>query len=101
MNVWVDPQTGMRDRSFRPYISEEEQGNSVYLYDPNGPGFHYGLYDMAQPSCGSWVGQIWDQYPSRVPSEVVDREGRLHMVRPSWWKRGYKYEPMVRHSYSE
>lgn len=99
MDVWVNPVTGRRNMEFRPYISEEEQANSVYLYDPNRP-FHYGLYDGAQPSCGSWVGQIWDQYAQRAPSEVVDRTGRLHLVRPTWW-RDLQYEPMIKHTYSE
>ena len=101
MNVWIDQKTGRRDRSFRPTIEDEWQANSVYLYDPNGSGFNYGLYQGAQPSCGSWVGQIWDQFPSRVPMEVVDKTGRLHLVRPTWWKYGYKFEPMLKHTYSE
>lgn len=90
MNVWVNVPFGERNREYRPYIFEEGQSNSVYLYDPNGRGFQYGLYQTAQPTCGSWL-DIWDQYPSRVPSEVADRSGRIHMVRPEWWRHGYKY----------
>lgn len=90
MNVWVHPKTGLRNREYRPYIEEEEQSNSVYLYDPLGPGFHYGLYETAQPSCGSWA-DLFHQYPSHVPSEVIDSTGRMHMVRPNYWRHGYKY----------
>jgi len=91
MNVWVRPDSGLRDREFRPYINEEELSRSVYLYSPNGPGFHYGLYDTAQPSCTSWL-DIYEQYPSKIPAEVVDATGRLHLVRPNWYRHGYKYD---------
>ena len=96
MNVWLN-EDGTRNREFRPYINQEETSRNLYLYSPNGPGFHYGLYDSAQPSCQSWVRGIYDQYPSKVPSEIADNTGRLHMVRPSWWRRGYKYDPLIRH----
>ena len=90
-------ENGLRDRSFRPYINMEEYGNSISLYDPNGPSFRYGLYDMAgQPSCGPWI-NIYNQYPSRIPAAVIDQTGRQHMVQP-WWKKGYHYEPLIRHS---
>ena len=88
---------GLRDRSFRPYINEEELGSNVYLYDPNGPGFRYGLYDMAgQPSCGPWI-NIYNQYPSRIPAAVIESTGRQRMVQP-WWRKGYHYDPLMRHS---
>ena len=61
MEIWLNP-SGTRNREFRPYIEQEETARSVYLYDPENYGFHYGLYDMAQPSCGSWL-DIYDQYP--------------------------------------
>ena len=96
MNVWLNPD-GTRNRESRPYVSREELANSVYLYDPNGPGFHYGLYQSAHPSCGYWL-DIYNQYPSKTPSEVVDSSGRLHLVRPTYWKHGYKYEPLLRHT---
>lgn len=93
MQVLLNPD-GTRNREFRPYIEEEEQANSVYLYDPNGPGFHYGLYDRAQPSCGSWL-NIYEQYPSKIPFAVVDYTGREHLVRPWYWKHGYHYKPLL------
>lgn len=96
MNVWVD-KSGRRNREYRPYIEEEDQANSVYPYSPNGPGFYYGLYKTAQPTCGSWIG-LYNQYPSKIPSEVVDRTGRLHINRPSYWRHGYKYDPLLRHT---
>nr|QBK85653.1 MAG: uncharacterized protein LCMAC101_02480 [Marseillevirus LCMAC101] len=88
---------GERDMSFRPYINLEEFGSSISLYDPNGPSFRYGLYDMAgQPSCGPWI-NIYDQYPSRIPAAVITPTGRQHMVQP-WWKKGYHYDPLLRHT---
>ena len=94
MDVWLDPISGRRNREYRPYIEEENLANSVYLYDPEGPGFYYGLYQEAQPSCGYWM-DIYQQYPSKIPYEVADSSGRLHMVAPSWWRHGYKYEPLL------
>ena len=104
MQVWLNSD-GTRNREFRPFIKQENQANSIYLYDPNGPGFHYGLYDTAQPTCGTWL-DIYYQYPSKIPAEVVDSTGRLYMVRPNWWRHGYKYsqsgggekyDPLLRH----
>lgn len=92
MNVWVDPKTGERDRSFRPYIEKEELGNELTPYDPNNR-YNYGLYQTAQPSCGYWVdalGQFNER--SRGPYEVVDRTGRLHMIVPNWYSQGLKYQ---------
>ena len=68
MNVWVNA-NGTRNRCYRPYIEQEEQANSVYYYDPFRP-FHYGLYDMAQPSCGSMRALYYQykalpQYPQK------------------------------------
>lgn len=96
MNVWLNPD-GTRDREFRPYISQEETARSVYLYSPNGPGFNYGLYETAQPTCGGWL-DIYDQYPSKIPFEVVDKTGRLHMVQPTNWRHGYKYQPLLKNA---
>jgi len=96
MEIILNPD-GTRNRDFRPYIMEEEQANSVYLYSPNGPGFRYGLYESAQPSCGSWL-DIYDQFPSKVPGSVIDFTGREHLVRPWYWKNGYHYEPLLRHT---
>jgi len=94
MDVILNPD-GTRNRNFRPYIEEEEQANSVYLYDPNNRGFNYGLYNTAQPSCESWLG-LYNQYPSKIPGSVIDNTGRLHMVQPPN-KKGYHYEPLLRH----
>ncbi len=97
MQVILNPD-GTRNRDFRPYIEEEEQGNSVYLYSPNGPGFYYGLYGSGgQPSCGSWL-DIYDQFPSKVPGSVIDFTGREHLVRPWWFKHGYHYESLLQHT---
>lgn len=73
MEVILNPD-GTRDRSYRPYIEEEELGNSVYLYSPNGPGYNYGLYDSAQPSCGTWYNE-YQTWPSRTPARYIDSNG--------------------------
>jgi len=90
MEVLLTPD-GYRDRRFRPYIEEEEQANSVYLYDPS-RGFNYGLYTGAQPTCGSWH-DLYLQYPSKVPVSTVDSLGRLHMTR----RYPNRYEQLWRH----
>lgn len=91
MDVLLLP-NGKRNRNYRPYIEQEEQANSVYLYNPNGPGFYYGLYSSAgQPSCGYWE-DLYSQFPSHVPAAIVDSTGRTHLVKPSWYKFGYKYQ---------
>lgn len=95
MNVTLHP-SGLRNRQFRPYIEQEELSRSVYLYNPEGPGFNYGLYDQAQPSCGSWL-DIYEQYPSKTPFQVIDDTGRLHSVEPDYATYGYCYEPLMRH----
>ena len=90
MDVWLNPD-GTRDREFRPYIEQEELSRSVYLYDPNGPGFNYGLYQSAgQPTCGYWL-DVYKQFPSKIPFEVVDKRGRLRMVPPYT----HRYDPLV------
>ena len=96
MEVLVDNRSGKRNRDFRPYIEEECQGNSVYLYDPYVP-FHYGLYDTSQPSCQSWV-QNYRQYPSKVPLSVVDGTGRMHLLQPSWFRHGLRYQDLNRNA---
>lgn len=84
MNIWVDPKTGLRDRSFRPYIEEEELNRNVVLYNPNSRGWNTGLYSTAgQPSCTSFQTEYL-AFPSKIPNEFVDNIGRLHRVDPSW-----------------
>jgi len=95
MEVILNPD-GTRNREFRPYIEEEEQANSVYLYDPNGPGFYYGLYATAQPSCGSWL-DLYDQFPPHAPGPEIDNTGREHLVRPWYWKHG-PYASLLKHT---
>ena len=88
MEVILNPD-GTRNRNYRPYIEEEELANSVYLYSPSGRGFHYGLYDMAQTSCGPWL-NLYDQYPSKIPLSTIDPTGREHLTRPPYWRYGYE-----------
>lgn len=73
MNVWLHSD-GTRDFSYMPRPELSGQANSIYLYDPERP-FHYGLYDKAQPSCGTWL-DLYDQYPSRTPMRSIDRDGQ-------------------------
>ena len=85
---------GSRNRDNRPYIEEEEQSNSIYLYDPNGPGVRYGLYGGTQPACGSWnaMARAHIQGHGVVPSQIIDRAGRAHL-----YKHARDYEPVMRH----
>lgn len=88
MNVILN-KDGSRNRDFRPYINEEEQSNNLSLYDPNGRGVHYGLYDSAQATCGSWM-DVYRAYPSKTPAAVIDSDGRMHISRPRTWRHGYR-----------
>jgi len=94
MEVWVRSD-GQRDREFRPYIDQEESDRSVPLYDPNN-GFHYGLYQTAQPTCMSFSSMLqqYQQY-SDVPAAVVDVTGRMHRVRPEWYRNGFRYASLT------
>lgn len=85
MEVILNP-NGTRDRSYRPYIEEEELGKSVYLYAPNGPGFHYGLYDSAQPSCGLWIDQ-YKAWPSRTPAREINDNGYTKYFKEPQYRR--------------
>ncbi len=91
MNVWLNAD-GSRNREFRPYIEQEETARSVYLYNPEGRSFYYGLYASAQPTCGLWVDNIYNQYPSRTPAESVDSSGRLAMTQSNQ-ARNYRKDP--------
>ena len=64
MEVWVK-ENGERDYYNTPYIEESETALSVYPYSPY-HGFHYGLYDKAQPSCGLWTDLV-RQYRCTCP----------------------------------
>jgi hypothetical protein len=52
---------GQRNRIYRPYISQEESSSNFGIYDPNGQGPNYGLYDSQNPGCGKWMDHV-DQY---------------------------------------
>jgi hypothetical protein len=39
----------------RPYIEFDEIQRNYALYDPNGPGPNYGLYDGPRPVAQRWV----------------------------------------------
>ena len=93
MNVWVNLD-GTRNREFRPLIQEETLAKSVKLYSPNSRGFVYGLYQQAQPTCGTWL-DLFNQYPSKTPSEIVDSNGRLHLLKPDYYKHGIRYKDLL------
>lgn len=80
MEVWLNP-NGTRDRSFRPYIQEEETSKSIYPYHPDIP-FNYGMYDTVQNTCGSWQ-DLYCQY-RKIGNYIyrVDSHGNLISVRP-------------------
>lgn len=71
---------GTRNRDYRPYIDQEEIYRNIPLYNPNGRGPHYGLYDAAQPACPSWRGQInkYEVYNHFQPAYVIDKNGVSH-----------------------
>lgn len=84
MNIWINPKTGLRDRSFRPYIEEEELNRNVVLYDPNSRGWNTGLYSTpGQPSCTSFQTEF-KSFPSKIPDQFVDNLGRLHRIDANW-----------------
>lgn len=79
MQVLVN-RDGTRNRDYRPYIDGEELYRNVPLYDPNGKGPHYGLYDSAQPACQSWTNQLlkYEKHNNFQPAFVIDRNGISH-----------------------
>lgn len=95
MNIWVNPRTGLRDRSFRPYIEEEELNRNVVLYDPNSRGWNTGLYSTpGQPSCTSFQTE-YKSFPSKIPDQIVDNLGRLHRIEPGWKSMNpQQYQPL-------
>lgn len=94
MNIWVDPRTGIRDRSYRPYIDQEELSRNVAFYDPNSRGWNTGLYSTpGQPSCTSFQTEYRNR-PVRIPEQFIDNDGRLHRLEPSWKIR--QYQPLAK-----
>ena len=71
---------GRRDRSFRPYIDQEELKRNFVLYDPNGYNVGTGLYDRTQPSCQRWIDHFHETQmrTHQRPSFSVDRDGRTY-----------------------
>jgi hypothetical protein len=69
---------GQRDRSFRPYINQEELKRNLILYDPNGYNVGTGLYDRTQQTCGRWVDHFHQfQKKHHTPPEyIVEPNGR-------------------------
>ena len=73
---------GKRDRSFRPYIDQEELKRNVVLYDPNGYNIGTGLYDRSQQACERWVDhfhQFQKEHPT-PPIYSIDRDGRTTVI---------------------
>ena len=79
MQVLVN-KDGSRNRQFRPYIDQEELYRNVPLYDPNGQGPFYGLYERAQPPCMTWRDKMWQfERATHVgPAFTIDRQGISH-----------------------
>ena len=98
MDVWVNPLTNNRIFEFSPVPELGGLEQSLVPYDPNN-GYHYGLYDTAQPSCTVWANilQQYQQY-SHAPAAIIDKTGRIHRVMPEWYRHGYKYEPLIRNA---
>jgi len=99
MNVWVNPNTGDRDAEFMQVYNLFGLEQDLTPYDPNNSGFHYGLYQTAQPSCSVWRNllQQYQQY-SGGPAEVIDDTGRIHRVMPQWYRQGGRYETLARNA---
>lgn len=90
MEVWLNGDLS-RNRAYRPYIDQEELYRNVPLYDPNGSGPHYSLYDRAQPPCMNWRDRAFQFIKSTdiVPDAGIDKFGRYHNFsedyrKPTW-----------------
>lgn len=91
MEIWVDPRTGLRDRSFRPYIEEEELNVNLGFYSPNGGSINTGFYSIAgEQSCQAFQTQYMNR-PVKIPVQFVDNLGRLHRIQPRFPNT---YEPL-------
>lgn len=116
MEVWVNAVTGFRDNSFMPYINYQNEGQSPPPYSPNTSPYNYGLYDTAQPACGTWLNNLHQfqslqkgenmtpnqtcgsgRFPPNafLPAEIVDKTGRIHMTPPYGFAQ---YQPLIRHA---
>jgi hypothetical protein len=71
MSIAVDPVTGLRDRTFRPYIDQEESTREIRMWDPFWTqGFYErGLYTYTK-SCPRF-----DKY-----FKQAEREGKAPLV---------------------
>lgn len=107
MQVWVRPD-GRRDRRFRPYIEQEELDRNFTLYDPEGRGVNYGLYETAQPSCGIWQDHfLQSQQPPKksvffTPSYTGGHVNNFYGYRTVGSARNYtttEYDPLFQHVY--
>lgn len=83
MDIWVDPKTGLRDRSFRPYIEEEELDVNLGFYNPNDPNINTGFYSLpGERSCQMFQTQ-YNRRPVKIPEAFADNYGRLHNIQPN------------------
>ena len=54
MNILIDPSTGRRDQSYRPYINHEDRFLNIRLTSNVEP-FNSNLYSsVSQPTCGTF-----------------------------------------------
>jgi len=120
MEVWVNAVTGFRDNSFMPYINYQNEGKAPPPYSPNTSPYNYGLYDTAQPACGTWLNNLHQfqalqkgetitpgstcnsrqAFPPTafIPAEIVDKTGRIHMTPPYIGNGFLQYQPLIRHA---
>lgn len=89
MDIWVSASTGLKDNSFSPYVDYSTEGKGLNPYSPNSSGYNYGLYDTAQPSCGTFLNNLHQfqraqeqgnniNYP--IPAAIIDKTGQMHRV---------------------
>lgn len=124
MEVWVNAATGFRDNSFMPYIDYQNEGKAPPPYSPNTSPYNYGLYNTAQPACGTWLNNL-NQFQElqegvlpqmrscgvngcysnskAIPAAIIDKTGRIHSF-PPYINGGYgqtvqnTYQPLLRNA---
>ncbi len=73
MDVWVNAVTGFRDNSFMPYIDFQNEGKAPPPYSPNTAPYNYGLYETAQPACGTWLNNL-HQFQALQKDEPISNQ---------------------------
>lgn len=79
------------NRAYRPYVNMEEYDWSTSIYDPNGTGKNFHLYDREWPPCNRWLNSAYRDVVLRGnrPGRFIDKNGQNYIYanrggKPQW-----------------